>query len=413
MNNKHLFLDKVTEHVKSNEAKEWIKVEMSHHIQLAKEGWIKKGLTQMEAEEKAIEEMGSPMQLGRELSAIHRPIIDWVIVSLTVSLLMIGILPVVTYDIHFIGEKLLTVIGGMAVVIGIMFFDYRKLAQYGYLFYIVGSLLLLSIIFFSNFSINGAAYLKFGPILVKGIMAIPFFLLAWASFFSKKDFSYIFFLCLFFFSCVLFLFGFDSISTVFIYIFTVVVMLFWSKFSKKKVLLTLGTGISIFLLINTYIYITRGNYRLNRLMAFFFPEKYGDDAGWFYLYRDKMWASLKWIGSSEADTYFVNYTDTVFLHLAFEFGYVMAGILILLFTALIVKMFINVKYIKNSYAKLLIIGATALYSVQVIYNIGMCVGLLPITSLSLPFISYGIVPTIINALLIGLILSIIRRKNFQ
>ncbi|WP_400246870.1 FtsW/RodA/SpoVE family cell cycle protein [Niallia sp. JL1B1071] len=191
-------------------------------------------------------------------------------------------------------------------------------------------------------------------------------------------------------------------------------MLFWSNFSKKKVLLTLGTGISIFLLINAYIYITRGNYRLKRLMAFFFPERYGDDAGWYYLFLDKMWASLRWIGPSDSDAlFYVNYTDTVFLQLSYQFGYVMAGILAVLFGALIIKMFSNVNKIKNPYAKLLIIGATALYSVQVIYNIGMCVGLLPSTSLSLPFISYGIVPTIINALLIGLILSIIRRKNFQ
>ncbi|MBQ6448452.1 FtsW/RodA/SpoVE family cell cycle protein [Cytobacillus oceanisediminis] len=73
----------------------------------------------------------------------------------------------------------------------------------------------------------------------------------------------------------------------------------------------------------------------------------------------------------------------------------------------------NVKKIKNQYAKFLLIGSITLYSVQVIYNLGMCMGFLPVISLSLPFISYGVVPTVINALLIGLILSVIRRKNFQ
>lgn len=410
MSNKHVFLDKVIEQVKSNEAKEWIKVEMSHHIQLAKEGWIKRGLQEKEAEERAIKEMGSPLQLGRELNQLHRPTVDWMILAFTVSLLMIGLLPIITSDILYIAEKLLTILFGVGIVVGIMFIDYRKFAKWGYLFYIIGSLLLLSIILFSNITINGISYLRVGPIIIKGIMAIPFFLLSWASFFSKKEFSYISFLFLFLFSSVLFYFGYDSISTIFVYFTMVVVMLFWSHFSKKQIVLTLGAGAVLFALLCGYILLTR----LHRLLGFIFPERYAQDAGWIYLYREKMWASLKWVGSSDmAAVTFVNRTDTVFLQLSSQFGYVLAVILVFLFSALIIKMIGNVRYIKNRYAKLLLVGAIALYSFQVIYNIGMCMGMLPIISLSLPFISHGLMPTIINALLIGLVLSIIRRKNFQ
>lgn len=411
MSNKHLFLNKVTEQVKSKEAKQSIKLEMEHHIQLAKKGWIRKGLTEKEAEEKAINEMGSPIQLGRELSGIYRPIIDWVIVALTVSLLMIGILPTLSSPLLFIAQKLFMILLGITIVIGFMYVDYRKFADFGYLFYLTGSLILITVIFFNNITINGMNYIKIGPIIIKGIMAIPFFLLAWASFFSKKEFRYVSFLCLFFFSCVLFLFGFDSISTVFIYIFTVAVMLFWSGFSKKKVFITFGTGTILLLWM---LFITRGSYQLNRLMAFIFPERYAQEAGYFYLYLEKIWANLKWIGPPDMEKLtFINNTDTVFLQLTYQFGYVMAVILVLLFGTLILKMITNVKKIKNQYAKFLLIGSITLYSVQVIYNLGMCMGFLPVISLSLPFISYGVVPTVINALLIGLILSVIRRKNFQ
>ncbi|MCB5237537.1 MULTISPECIES: FtsW/RodA/SpoVE family cell cycle protein [Niallia] len=411
MSNKHLFLNKVTEQVKSKEAKQSIKLEMEHHIQLAKKGWIRKGLTEKEAEEKAINEMGSPIQLGRELSGIYRPIIDWVIVALTVSLLMIGILPTLSSPLLFIAQKLFMILLGITIVIGFMYVDYRKFADFGYLFYLTGSLILITVIFFNNITINGMNYIKIGPIIIKGIMAIPFFLLAWASFFSKKEFRYVSFLCLFFFSCVLFLFGFDSISTVFIYIFTVAVMLFWSGFSKKKVFITFGTGTILLLWM---LFITRGSYQLNRLMAFIFPERYAQEAGYFYLYLEKIWANLKWIGPPDMEKLtFINNTDTVFLQLTYQFGYVMAVILVLLFGTLILKMITNVKKTKNQYAKFLLIGSITLYSVQVIYNLGMCMGFLPVISLSLPFISYGVVPTVINALLIGLILSVIRRKNFQ
>lgn len=134
-----------------------------------------KGWTENEAEEKAINEMGSPSQLGRELSEIYRPTIDWAIVILTVSLLMIGILPALSSSFHFITLKLLMTFLGIAIVIGFMYVDYRKFADFGYLFYSIGSLLLISIIFFGNLMINGMNYIKIGPIILQGIMAIPFF----------------------------------------------------------------------------------------------------------------------------------------------------------------------------------------------------------------------------------------------
>ncbi|MGO5014595.1 FtsW/RodA/SpoVE family cell cycle protein [Niallia sp. Sow4_A1] len=410
MNKRHIFLDKVIEQVKSKDAKDSIKLEMEHHIQLAKEGWIKKGLQEKEAEERAIKEMGSPILLGLELNKLHRLTVDWMVFACTVCLLMIGLLPNITSDLLFIAEKLWTILLGVGIVVGIMFLDYRKCKELGYVFYMIGSILLLSVILFSNITINGINYLKVGPIIIKGIMAIPFFLLAWASLFTKKNFSYLSFLLFFFFSSILFYLGYDSISTVFIYYTMVVVMLFWSSFSKKQIVLSIVTGAVLFILLFGYAFFAR----LHRLLGFLFPDRYAQDVGWIYLYREKMWASLKWIGSSDMELLsFVNRTDTVFLQLSSQFGYVIAVVIVILFSALIIKMIRNVRYIKNRYGKLLLIGAIALYSIQVIYNIGMCMGLFPIISLSLPFISYGLMPTIINALLIGLVLSINRRKNIS
>ena len=58
-----------------------------------------------------------------------------------------------------------------------------------------------------------------------------------------------------------------------------------------------------------------------------------------------------------------------------------------------------------------LIGAVALYTVQLVSNIAMTLGLFPITSISLPFISYGLMPILFNAFLIGIVLSVYRRKD--
>jgi cell division protein FtsW (lipid II flippase) len=48
----------------------------------------------------------------------------------------------------------------------------------------------------------------------------------------------------------------------------------------------------------------------------------------------------------------------------------------------------------------------ALYLVQFVYIVGMVAGLLPLTSMSLPFISYGLMPTLFNTFIMGFVLSL-------
>ena len=67
----------------------------------------------------------------------------------------------------------------------------------------------------------------------------------------------------------------------------------------------------------------------------------------------------------------------------------------------------------QSFGKLLVVAAVTLYSVQSIYSIFMVFGLLPLVSIPLPFISYGMTPLLLNAILIGLVLSVYRRKSIM
>ncbi|KAA0965699.1 hypothetical protein FQ087_05280 [Sporosarcina sp. ANT_H38] len=67
--------------------------------------------------------------------------------------------------------------------------------------------------------------------------------------------------------------------------------------------------------------------------------------------------------------------------------------------------------IHNSYSELLLIGAASIYTVQFVSNIGMSLGYFPMTSMSLPFISYGLMPILLNSYLIGVVLSVYRRKD--
>ena len=69
--------------------------------------------------------------------------------------------------------------------------------------------------------------------------------------------------------------------------------------------------------------------------------------------------------------------------------------------------------INDRYGKLLLVGGVTLFVFHFIYNVGMILGLLPRVSISLPFISYGLVPTLFHAFIIGIVLSVYRRKDMS
>jgi cell division protein FtsW (lipid II flippase) len=68
---------------------------------------------------------------------------------------------------------------------------------------------------------------------------------------------------------------------------------------------------------------------------------------------------------------------------------------------------------REPYGRLVAIGIAALLAAQVLINTGMLVGLLPITGLALPLVSYGGSSLLANCLALGLLLNIGLRPGYE
>jgi cell division protein FtsW (lipid II flippase) len=420
-NKKQIFLNEVTDQIKSKEAKAYVAKELNYHLKEAKNTWIEKGLSESEAEEKAVEQMGSPTKLGIQMNKLHRPKVDWWLVFLVASAMGLSFLPMFSLgymnDSHFIIYKILIVVLGVTATVGVMLVDYRKWRSLGWLFYTIGILLLVFLAFFSNTMINGLKLIKLGPVTIESLMALPFFYLAWASFFNNEKFRIWQFLLLFLSPILLFL-TIPSISTIYLYSVMVFVMLWWSKFSKKvKWMITTGTFSSIILTcIIVWPFIKP--YQLERLLAFIEPEKYSDGAGFMILKSQELMANAGWFGwfsgfGQPRIKEFIPeaHTNFVFVSFTYSYGWLFGVLLVVILSLFAARMIAIHPKIKDSYGKLLLIGGVALYGIQLVSNIGMTLGFFPLTSMSLPFISYGLMPTLLNAILIGAVLSVYRRKD--
>ena len=104
-------------------------------------------------------------------------------------------------------------------------------------------------------------------------------------------------------------------------------------------------------------------------------------------------------------------TDFIFAIISEEYGLVGSLIIIILF-GLLFYYGLNLSLKQKEYKYcLLIIGIISLIGVQVIINLGVVVGLLPVTGITLPFISYGGSSLIILDIGIGLLLNLAREEK--
>ncbi|WP_127588010.1 FtsW/RodA/SpoVE family cell cycle protein [Paenibacillus koleovorans] len=154
-------------------------------------------------------------------------------------------------------------------------------------------------------------------------------------------------------------------------------------------------------------------HRLNRIQTFIDPSSATADA------RYQVDNSMRAIGSGslfgegfmKGDSVqkgFIPYpySDSIFVVIGEEFGFVGSSFLLLLYFLLIYRMIYIAIQCTDRVGSFIIVGIVSMYVFQVFENIGMLIGIMPLTGITLPFVSYGGSSLLINMLSIGLVMSI-------
>ncbi|PEL05864.1 FtsW/RodA/SpoVE family cell cycle protein [Bacillus sp. AFS017336] len=104
------------------------------------------------------------------------------------------------------------------------------------------------------------------------------------------------------------------------------------------------------------------------------------------------------------------HTDFIFANIGEEFGFIGGAVVITLFF-LFLSRIINIalaalKNTNNLFGSMICVGTISVLAFQIFQNIGMTIGLLPVTGITLPFISYGGSSLLSNMILIGIVQSV-------
>jgi rod shape determining protein RodA len=321
---------------------------------------------------------------------------------------------------------------GLAIMCVMSFIDYRMFKGINWIFYIIGILLLLYVDFFGKAAGGAMRWINLGFFqLQPSELAKVFLILSFSSFFSKRigklKWKDIFISSLILLPPLLLVLKEPDLGTALVLCFIYVVLLFFSKPSKIQfliisvVLLTLTGALLLATFkvppFDKFIH----DYQRNRILTFIDPNLDPYGKGYNVRQAQITVGSGGLLGKglgrgSQSQLRFLPkpQTDFIFSGIAESFGFVGTVVLIGLYAYLIIKIINIGNLARDNFGMLICIGTAAMFLFQVLVNVGMNLGLAPVTGIPLPFSSYGGSSLAAYLLLIGLVQSVfIRHKKIS
>ncbi|HIU15304.1 MAG TPA: rod shape-determining protein RodA [Candidatus Ventricola intestinavium] len=232
------------------------------------------------------------------------------------------------------------------------------------------------------------------------------------------NFRYFVYVCVHFGIPALLILLQPDIGTLMVFCVIFVALLFVSGFELRWMFLMGGIAVAAMTPVIFYLASTN-NFRWLRLVAFINPES--DPTGSSYqiinskitigsggLYGKGAWAE----GTLTHLNYVPeNHTDFIFSVVGETLGFVGSVVLLALYAFVIYRMLLLAFHTNDKFGQLVIIGVMSMLLFHVFENIGMCIGVMPITGIPLPFISYGGTNLVVNMAGIGLVLNVTQHKS--
>jgi len=190
-------------------------------------------------------------------------------------------------------------------------------------------------------------------------------------------------------------------------------MLFASGIRKKFVVLIMLLGILV--AATSWVYVLK-DYQKDRIVTFVSPQSDPKGAGYnvnqsiIAIGSGEFWGKGLGHGSqSQLNFLPEKHTDFIFAVIAEEMGFIGVMLVLTVFGIIFYRFFKIIEETQDNFGKFLIIGASLMLMFHVIINIGMNIGIMPVTGIPLPFISYGGSSLVSFLIIIGIVQGVYMR----
>ena len=355
--------------------------------------------------------------------------IEWSIFICCILLLIIGLVALfsATQDNNYDDLKKQIIWAGISIPIMfvVVFIDYNTIAKFSPIFYGIFILLLIAVLFTP--SINGAkswfqitSTLTFQPSELAKVFVILFLAYVMVKIQERdpKEINRFTRLAIIFLvlGIPLGLIAIQpDIGTAVAFITATALMLFVSGIDRRYIIVAI---LLIVILIPVLYFFVLPDHAKNRIDVFLNPGLDPRGAGYNIIQSKLAIGSGQLFGmgllkgnQTQLGFLYPKSTDFIFSVIGEELGFLIAGTVIILYVVLITKTIYVAKTAKDDLGSYIAIGICGVFLFHMIENIGMTMGLLPITGVPLPFVSYGGSSLVTNFICIGLILNISGRRQ--
>lgn len=118
------------------------------------------------------------------------------------------------------------------------------------------------------------------------------------------------------------------------------------------------------------------------------------------------WFGIGLMGKGDYEALPASHTDFMFATISEKFGFIGGAVVIILLAVMVIRVFAIAKSCGNDYGCFILVGIGAIIVVQTLENLGMCLAMLPVVGLTLPFLSCGGSSVLATYILIGLVHSV-------
>lgn len=324
------------------------------------------------------------------------------------------------YGIHYPKMQIAFMILGLVAVYGILIFDYSLIKNYAVLIYWAGVILLVINHFFGSVTKGANSWIRIGGV---GIQPSEFAKIGMIIMLAKKlddmegkinDPKNLF--QLIFYAAVPMLLiiiqpdmGMTMVS------FFIVLGIFYCIGLDSKVIIG-GLTSLLLLIVGVWNSPIMKTYWKGRLTSFLHPEQYELTYGLQVIQSKLAIGSGGILGRGfgkgvQFQNIPENYTDFIFAVLAEEWGLIGALVLLFLYGVLIYRLIKTAKNSKDIFGTVICVGFVSNLLFSIMQNIGMTMGLMPITGITLPFMSYGGSSLLTSFMSLGLVLNVGMRKK--
>lgn len=204
----------------------------------------------------------------------------------------------------------------------------------------------------------------------------------------------------------------NDFSTTFLFLLVCLIVFFLSGARILTLIMLSMIGI-----VSTILMVIFAPYRTRRIFAFMNPWEDPLGSGWHYIQSMKCFALGKWFGLGIGESIQKNsnlpeaHTDYIFAIIGEEGGVFISLIIIVLYAIFVIVGFNIARRAVDKYSYILASGITVFIFIQAMMNIGVVLGVLPATGITLPFVSSGGTSLVVYLYAVGILMNISVRSK--